>query len=63
MGVSVFPVGFSGGLKFEGPICVNGSASEWHVAWDPKRSEFNPLELSSPDRQLDLETYLTDILI
>ena len=40
MGVSVFPVGFSGGLKFEGPICSNGTATKWHVAWDPDRSEF-----------------------
>ena len=40
VGVSVFPVGFSGGLKLEGPLCVNGNASKWHAAWDPNRSEF-----------------------
>ena len=37
MNVSVFPVGFSGGLKFEGPICLNGTATKWHAAWDPDR--------------------------
>ena len=40
VGVSVFPVGFSGGLKLEGPLCLNGTASKWHAAWDPDRSEF-----------------------
>ena len=43
VGVSVFPVGFSGGLKLEGPLCVNGTASKWHAGWDPNRSEIHIL--------------------
>ena len=36
--VSVFPVAFAGGLKFEGPICAeNGRAASWHVSWAPDR--------------------------
>ena len=36
--MSVFPVAFAGGLKFEGPICnENGTAASWHVSWAPNR--------------------------
>ena len=34
---SVYPVAFAGGLKYEGPKCVNGKAVDWHVTWDPRR--------------------------
>jgi len=34
---SVFPVAFAGGLKYEGPKCVDGKAVDWHVTWDPRR--------------------------
>lgn len=34
----VWPVGITGGLKFEGPIqCKNGKVHEWHTAWKPDR--------------------------
>ena len=34
--MSIFPVAFAGGLKFEGPICnENGTAESWHVSWIP----------------------------
>ena len=34
----MFPVGFAGGLKFEGPICFeNGTTASWHVSWAPER--------------------------
>ena len=35
--VSVLPVGFSGGLKYEGPICHNGTAARWRAHYAPER--------------------------
>ncbi|XP_064382105.1 galactosylgalactosylxylosylprotein 3-beta-glucuronosyltransferase I-like isoform X2 [Halichondria panicea] len=36
--VSVFPVGFSGGLKVEGPTCnKERRAVSWHAEWGPDR--------------------------
>ena len=35
--VSVWPVGLSGGLKWEGPICKNGSIVKFYTAWKPER--------------------------
>ena len=35
--MSVFPVGFAGGLKFEGPICEDGKATSWHASFAPER--------------------------
>jgi len=35
--VSVWPVGLVGGLRWEGPICVNGAVVEFYVAWRPER--------------------------
>ncbi len=38
VGVSVFPVGFSGGMKFEGPVCSrNGSVVKWKAYYAPNR--------------------------
>lgn len=34
--VSVFPVAFSGGLTFEGPICKDGKAVDWQAVWQSK---------------------------
>jgi len=35
---AVWPVGLSGGLKFEGPTsCVGGKVQEWYTAWKPHR--------------------------
>nr|CAI63873.1 beta3-glucuronyltransferase [Ciona savignyi] len=35
---SVWPVGLSGGLKFEGPgKCKDGKVLEWYTAWKPER--------------------------
>lgn len=34
--MSVFPVAFSGGLAFEGPICENGKAVDWQAVWQSK---------------------------
>ena len=31
------PVAFAGGLKFEGPLCSNGSAVEWRAHYAPDR--------------------------
>lgn len=36
-GVSVFPVGFVAGLKFEGPVCKDGKVERWQVQYAPKR--------------------------
>ena len=35
--VSVWPVGFVGGLKVEGPRCTNGRVTGFHVSWSPRR--------------------------
>lgn len=35
--VSVWPVGFVGGLKAEGPRCKNGQVLSFHVSWSPER--------------------------
>ena len=35
--VSVWPVGLTGGLRFEGPVCSNGAVTGWHTAWHPER--------------------------
>jgi len=35
--VSVFPVGFAGGLKYEGPLCQNGTAVKWHAHYALER--------------------------
>ena len=35
---SVWPVGLSGGLKFEGPgLCKNGKVLSWYTMWKPDR--------------------------
>jgi galactosylgalactosylxylosylprotein 3-beta-glucuronosyltransferase 3 len=35
--VSVWPVGLSGELKFEGPVCEDGWVVGWHTSWEPSR--------------------------
>ena len=35
--VSVFPVGYSGGLKYEGPVCENGKVEKWRAHYAPER--------------------------
>ena len=35
--VSVWPVAFAGGLKYEGPECGNGVVTKWHVSWGATR--------------------------
>lgn len=35
--VSIWPVGLTGGLRFEGPVCSNGKVTGWHSAWHPER--------------------------
>ena len=39
--VSVFPVAFSGGLEFEGPICENEKAKDWQAVWQSKQRYVN----------------------
>ena len=41
--VSVFPVAFSGGLAFEGPICKDGRAIDWQAVWQSKERYGNSL--------------------
>ena len=36
--VSVWPVGLSGGMKFEGPLCKHGKVVDWHAMWDRERT-------------------------
>ena len=33
----MWPVGLSGGLKFEGPSCKDGSVTGWYAMWDKSR--------------------------
>ena len=35
--VSIWLVGISGGLKFEGPSCSDGRVTGWYSAWDATR--------------------------
>ena len=35
--VSMWPVGYVGGLKAEGPRCKNGQVLSFHVSWSPER--------------------------
>eukprot|EP00118_Oscarella_pearsei_P004367 m.18576 g.18576 ORF g.18576 m.18576 type:complete len:326 (+) comp27682_c0_seq1:46-1023(+) len=35
--VSVWPVGLTGGLRFEGPVCSHGKIVGWHTSWHPER--------------------------
>ena len=35
--VSVWPVGLVGGLKWEGPICKDGSVIKFYTLWNPER--------------------------
>ncbi len=34
----MWPVGLSGGLKYEGPICENGRVVDWYAVWDRDRT-------------------------
>ncbi len=36
--VSVWPVGFAGGLRAEGPICKDGHVTGFHTSWAPERT-------------------------
>ena len=35
--VSVWPVGLSGGIKFEGPTCKDGRVTGWYAMWGRER--------------------------
>ncbi|XP_078358751.1 galactosylgalactosylxylosylprotein 3-beta-glucuronosyltransferase 3-like isoform X2 [Oculina patagonica] len=35
--VSVWPVGLVGGLKWEGPVCKDGSVVKFYTVWEPNR--------------------------
>ena len=35
--VSIWPVGLSGGIKFEGPTCKDGRVTGWYAAWGKER--------------------------
>ncbi|XP_071081457.1 galactosylgalactosylxylosylprotein 3-beta-glucuronosyltransferase 1-like [Haliotis cracherodii] len=36
-GVSVWPVGFTGGLKYAAPVVKNGKVTGWFTGWAPER--------------------------
>lgn len=61
-GVSVWPVGLVGGLRFEGPRVQDGRVVGFHTAWEPNRpfpvdmagfAVALPLLLAKPDAQFD----------
>ena len=35
--MSVWPVGLSGDLKFEGPVCAGGHVTGWYTMWEKQR--------------------------
>ena len=35
--VSIWPVGLSGGIRFEGPTCKEGRVTGWYAAWGRER--------------------------
>ena len=35
--VSIWPVGLSGGIKFEGPTCEGGHVNGWYAMWGRER--------------------------
>ena len=60
--VSVWPVGLVGGLKWEGPICKDGSVVKFYTLWKPERPM--PLDMAgfainaqliidNPDAEMD----------
>ncbi|XP_025771124.1 galactosylgalactosylxylosylprotein 3-beta-glucuronosyltransferase 3 [Puma concolor] len=61
-GVSVWPVGLVGGLRFEGPRVQDGRVVGFHTAWEPNRpfpvdmagfAVALPLLLAKPNAQFD----------
>lgn len=61
-GVSVWPVGLVGGLRFEGPQVQDGRVVGFHTAWEPTRpfpldmagfAVALPLLLAKPNAQFD----------
>jgi galactosylgalactosylxylosylprotein 3-beta-glucuronosyltransferase 3 len=36
--VSIWPVGFVGGLRWEGPVCKNNTIVDFRVAFEPNRT-------------------------
>lgn len=61
-GVSVWPVGLVGGLRFEGPRVQDGRVVGFHTAWEPNRpfpldmagfAVSLPLLLAKPNAQFD----------
>ena len=36
--VSVWPVGIVGGLRYEGPLCSNGTVTGWHSIYEAGRA-------------------------
>lgn len=61
-GVSVWPVGLVGGLRFEGPQVQDGRVVGFHTAWEPNRpfpldmagfAVALPLLLAKPNAQFD----------
>ena len=35
--IGIWPVGYAGYLRFEGPVCVNGEIVEWSALFAPQR--------------------------
>ena len=50
--VSIWPVGLSGGIKFEGPTCKDGRVTGWYAAWGRERPY--PIDMAGRLVRLDL---------
>ena len=52
--VSIWPVGLSGGIKFEGPTCKDGRVTGWYAAWGKER----PYPIDMAGRQVIIVPYI-----
>ncbi|PVD25327.1 hypothetical protein C0Q70_15827 [Pomacea canaliculata] len=50
--ISMWRVGFAGGLLVEGPVCLNGKVTGWRTFWAPKRRY--PVDMAAFALGLDL---------
>ena len=55
--VSIWPVGLSGGIKFEGPTCKDGRVTGWYAAWGRER----PYPIDMAGRKVDYYYYYCTI--
>ena len=45
--IGIWPVGYAGYLRFEGPVCVNGGIVEWSALFAPQRYPYTETSSSA----------------